>query len=94
MRNQDVVRKFMEREPASGSNLYSSGDRLFSYNTCIGEWRDNTILVNYTKYSRSTSKHQFYLRTQAVTAYDIARVNEIIPMYNIPINQQILWQTT
>lgn len=91
MRNRDVVKKFIDKEYASGSNLYSSGSKLFSYNTCIAQWYNNTIIINNTKYSSSTSRHQFYLRSLAVIALHRPDVDEIRSVNNIEINSKKLW---
>ena len=65
MRNKEVAYAFINREAASGSNLMSTGDRLYSYNTCIAQYDDdNTLYINYTKYSSTTSRHQGYLMRQ------------------------------
>lgn len=63
MRNIDVVKNFLNMVPASAYNLSSSGDRLFSYRTCIAEFdKKGRLWYNGTKYSNTTSRHQFYVR--------------------------------
>lgn len=63
MTNREVCKRFVSgSECANGSNLYVSGDRLFSYGTCIAERLKDGFIVNATKYSVTTSKHQTYLR--------------------------------
>lgn len=37
MKNKEVVEAFLSSDVAVGSNLYSTGDKLFSYRTCIAE---------------------------------------------------------
>lgn len=59
--NQEIIREFCNNRYSKGQNgsLRISDGRLYSYNTCIGEYLDNnTILVNVTKYSKTTSMHQ------------------------------------
>lgn len=62
MKNKEVCEEFMHHRIASGSNLVSTGDKLFSYNTCIAQWHPHGVLYNETKYSTTTSRHQYYLR--------------------------------
>ena len=38
MKNKEVCKEFIRRRVARGSNLFSTGDKLFSYNTCIAQW--------------------------------------------------------
>ena len=62
MKNKEVCKEFIYHKVASGSNLVSTGDKLFSYNTCIAQWYPVGIIYNETKYSPTTSRHQSYLR--------------------------------
>lgn len=72
MKNKDVVLAFLKKEEAWGSNLYSTGKRLISYNTTIAEWySDYYLLVNHTHYSVTTSKQQSYLRNELVNNKNI-----------------------
>lgn len=43
---------------ASRGRLYIEGDKLINYNTCIAERMGQEMLINITKYSPTTSKHQ------------------------------------
>ena len=63
MKNKEVCKEFICRRVASGSNLISTGDKLFSYNTCIAQWYPNGVIYNETKYSSTTSRHQSYLKS-------------------------------
>ena len=101
MKNIDVIRKFFRRAKASSSNgnLRSTGDRLFSYNTCIAEWSSYHIaydgetaticsyalVVNTTKYSKSTSRIQNMLLSELPFGKTVYKVD------NVPINTQKLW---
>ena len=61
MRNEEVVIAFLHRERAKSStgSLWSTGDCLYSYSTCIAEYtKDGKLYVNLTKYSTTTSHHQ------------------------------------
>ena len=83
MKNKDVVLAFLKKEKAWGSNLYSTGKRLISYNTSIAEWySDYYLLVNHTRYSVTTSKHQHYLRSELVNSSNIIE----LCLNNIDIN--------
>lgn len=66
MKNKEVCKEFIHRRAAFGSHLVSTGDKLFSYNTCIAQFNGHALILNETKYSVTTSKHQNYLRN-AVT---------------------------
>lgn len=66
MKNKEVCKEFIRRRAACGSNLISTGDKLFSYNTCIAQFNGHALVLNETKYSVTTSKHQHYLKN-AVT---------------------------
>ena len=81
MRNEEVVIAFSHRERAKSStgSLWSTGNCLYSYSTCIAEYtKDGKLYVNLTKYSTTTSHHQtsvkrhlFYVAYRFV--YEIAR---------------------
>lgn len=61
MRNEEVVIAFSHRERAKSStdSLWSTGNCLYSYSTCIAEYtKDGKLYVNLTKYSTTTSHHQ------------------------------------
>lgn len=63
--NQQVIQKFSKGEKCLGANLWSTGAKLYSYQTCIAQWSvmGSRMIVNKTKYSRTTSsKHQGPLR--------------------------------
>lgn len=91
MKNTDVIKAFLEKKAAIGSNLYSNGNKLINYNTTLAQWHDNYhLIVNHTKYSVTTSKNQSYLRS-AITPERGIVVKEV---YNIPINTKNLEQYT
>lgn len=64
MRNNEVVEAFLRKERAVNStgSLSSTGTKLFSYATCIAQWYRGFLIVNYTKYSVTSSTHRNYLR--------------------------------
>lgn len=67
MTNREVIEHFVNgtKNGAKANSVRISGDglTLFSYGTAIAQKAANdTIIVNETKYSATTSKHQCYLR--------------------------------
>jgi hypothetical protein len=59
MRNDKVITEFLKKNfNLSASSVSSEQDKLFSYSTIIAQWFDNTLLVNTTRYSVTTSKAQ------------------------------------
>lgn len=66
MKNSEVIDKFLNKDFNTHANSVSSeNNKIFSYNTIIGQWFDNVLLINITKYSVTTSKHQNYLVSEA-----------------------------
>ena len=91
MKNIDVIKAFLEKRAAKGSNLYSDRNKLINYKTTLAQWHDNYhLIINKTKYSVSTSKNQNYLEI-ATAIKDGIVVKEV---YNIPINTEDLEQYT
>lgn len=89
MKNIDVIKAFLEKRVAEGSNLYSDGNKLINYKTTLAQWHDNYhLIVNYTKYSVTTRKNQNYLEV-ATAVKDGIVVKEV---YNIPVNTEDLEQ--
>lgn len=67
MRWREVIDKFVSKQYGSGSNCMSTGEKLYSYNTCIGQWVGDVVYINTTKYSNTTTKLQNYLLAQIRT---------------------------
>lgn len=65
MRNSDVIKCFLRGLDARGSNLYSTGEKLINYNTCIAQIIGNILIINNSYYSSTTSKHQNLLKKLA-----------------------------
>lgn len=88
--NKDVVEAFLRGDILSNTNMTSTGDRLFSYNTCIAERYTYRGLprcaVNDTKYSVTTSKHHTLLM-RGLFSY---MVIPYVPLFSIPIGTQFL----
>lgn len=48
---QEIANAFMRGETAKGSSaLWSTGDKLMSYDTCIAQWDGPALVLNKTKY--------------------------------------------
>jgi len=72
MTNQKVINLFLEKRQGKtptrfindgiyyykGNTLKTDGKTLINYNTIIAEWKNDYIIVNMRKYSRTTSKIQ------------------------------------
>ena len=90
-RNLKVAEDFtkgIKSESYTGS-LYSTGDRLISYSTCIAEWtKDGKLRINVTKYSTTTSKHLSHLLCYTTKIYNAANVVKYV--YDVPINSLYL----
>lgn len=68
MKNKEVIEAFLKGGLANNStgSLSSSGNRLYSYQTCIAEYDEKGRLwYNKTRYSNTTSHHQGILRRLA-----------------------------
>lgn len=84
MTNLDVIKSFTRRNPNSTAHLLSTGDKLYSYSTCIAEYYLDRLLVNITYYSNTTSHHLGLLKRNYPT--DIL----IVCLDRIPQNSQCL----
>lgn len=83
-RNDAVIADFLNRKKAKNAHLYSNGARLINYNTCIAEWVGRLLLLNGTKYSRTTSKIQSELFRQA-------RKYGNMTLFDVPMNSVNLY---
>lgn len=70
MSNKDLCKAFIEgATEGKGSNMEIVGREIFSYAAVIGRFEASGVLsLNPRKYSRTTSKHQGYLRRAAEQA--------------------------
>ena len=63
MRNEDLIEKFCNGSTTGrGSNLYIDNNKLVNYSTTIAQRTSDGVILNATKYSRTTSKLQNYVR--------------------------------
>lgn len=91
MRNEEVVIAFSHREKAKNStgSLWSNGNCLYSYSTCIAEYNVNgKLCINLTKYSVTTSRHQ-YLVKQYLTADIVVDSINRNKVHIVPRNERI-----
>lgn len=65
MTNKEVCNAFVNKTNGQSGSMRTDGVKIYSYNTCIGEWVDGKIIINASKYSVTTSKQQNYLRGAA-----------------------------
>jgi len=64
MKNSELIYSFVAGTSRDGQHTGSvsvEDNKLYSYATCIAERVVDKIVVNETKYSVTTSKHQSYL---------------------------------
>lgn len=67
--NSEVAEAFVLGNAASNANMTSTGDRLFSYHTCIAEsflnrYNEICFVVNHTRYSNTTTRHRNYVNDE------------------------------
>jgi len=84
--NNDVIKSFVEHKANESTTLKSTGDCLYSYNTCISEFHDDVFVVNMTPYSVTSTKHRNTLLKLIKNKYTI------LYLYDIPKNIQRLWK--
>lgn len=86
--NRDIVEAFINGKVLHNANMISTGDRLFSYNTCIAEKYKERMLdkciVNETTYSVTTTKHHNLLMRYMQIPYTV--------LTDVPIGTQSLKQ--
>lgn len=88
MTNEEVIENFIAGHICSGGNLTSTGDKLYSYQTCIAEYTPKGLVVNKTKYSVTTSKHVGMLLRK------LPYITGIKSVENIPRGTKKLWIET
>lgn len=85
MKNKDLCIDFVAGTAAglAANNMSVSYDgmRLYSYETVIAQrLKNGVILVNYTRYSVTTSRHQYYLKN-AAQAFKTRENKKTVPCY-------------
>lgn len=56
--NREVKEAFSRCMPAESLNMTSTGNKLFSYYTVIAQLHEDSVIINHTYYSNTTSHHQ------------------------------------
>ena len=67
--NREVAEAFVLGNPSANANMTSTGDRIFSYHTCIAEsflnrYNEICFVVNHTRYSNTTTRHMNYVNDE------------------------------
>ena len=61
MKNEEIIKNFIEKDnyyyESKNSNLSCVDNKLYSYNTIIGQKIDNKIIINFNKFSNTTARH-------------------------------------
>lgn len=84
MKNSEVAKSFAFNfvDSAKANSLEFTNNKLYSYATVIAQRLDDgRVIVNDTKYSVTTSKHQGLLRYYLSKVYNN---NELIRVNNVP----------
>lgn len=72
MTTQDVISKFINgATKGKASSLEISGEKLYNYSTVIAQRINGAVVLNVTKYSMTTTKHQNRLRREIPNARTI-----------------------
>lgn len=62
MKNIEVIDCFLKGIALRGNNIWTTGEKLYSYNTCIAEKAVidgcSVMLINLTRFSTTTSRHR------------------------------------
>jgi len=57
MTNIEVIQSYLNQKNARNLSLKSKNGKLFSYDTCVSQYDYGKIIVNTTKYTKTTA-HQ------------------------------------
>lgn len=89
MTNQNVIKAFYNQNTGNKveshtGNLYitTDGKRLMNYGTCLAQRVGNTIIINSSKYSVTTSKIQTWLRGEFAYHPSVVYTGKPVP-FNI-----------
>lgn len=63
--NPETANAFVLGYEMQGSNLYSNGNNIYSYNTEIASNCKGVILLNCRDYSNTTQRHKLHIRRAA-----------------------------
>lgn len=75
MRTSELINNFIGgATKGKASNMHIDGDRLFNYNTVIAQYMGGRLVINKTKYSPTTTKHQNRLLREFTEAETVEKV--------------------
>lgn len=74
----EVCEAFKHKRVEQGRNIESTGYKLISFSTVIAQWIGGKLIINATRYSNITDKHQ------AAIIWD--KRYKPIYVYNVPRN--------
>lgn len=66
-------------------NMFIKDNKLVMYSTVIAEYKNDILVINNSKYSRTTSKYQNYLLRRSKNYF-----NKIIVVTNVPFDSKYL----
>jgi hypothetical protein len=76
MTTEQVMYNFLQgATKGKASSISIDGDKLFNYNTVIAQRINGVIVINTTRYSMTTTKHQNRLRREMPLARTVEDVN-------------------
>lgn len=95
--NKEVAEAFVAGKTMANANMTSTGDRLFSYHTCIGESFINKqtelcFIINETSYSNTTARHRNLMLNTLNKLLFQGFIIQVTRVDNVPIGTQSLKQ--
>lgn len=94
MRNSELCIAFVNGSKNNGKTnsmkISYDGSKLYSYGTVIAQkYTNGSIIINDTKYSPTTSKHQFYLRCAIQNGLVVHHTTKHVPMWTTDLKPYI-----
>lgn len=90
MTNYNLINIFLNKDKSYKThNMSIDGNKLVMYSTVIAEYTKDILIINNSKYSRTTSKYQNYLLRRSKNCF-----NKIIVVTNVPIDSKYLIKWT
>lgn len=66
IKTRKAIEEFVDTKTChEASRMHSEDNKLFNFETVIAQWFGDTLAINNTYYSRTTTKHQNELICQA-----------------------------
>ena len=95
--NKEVAEAFVLGNASANANMTSTGDRLFSYHTCIAEsflnkYNEICFVVNDTRYSNTTARHRNLMLNALNKLLFQGFIIQVTRVDNVPIGTQSLKQ--